>query len=943
MNNLIELLNCGQSYWLDNLARKKITGGEIQKRVSEQGLRGITSNPSIFNKAIIGSNDYDEQIKDLVKEGKTIEQIYDALTIKDVQDACDILASVYKSSNGLDGFVSLEVSPYLARDTQRTISEARRLFKAVGRDNCMIKIPGTKEGLPAIEQMLYEGININITLLFSVERYVEVAAAFIRALNHRLAEGKAVNHINSVASVFVSRIDTLVDQLLGQRIIPSQVNSALTALFGKAGINSARVAYQQFTQIFSSSNWKELEKNGGSVQRLLWASTSNKDPLFSDVRYVETLIGKDTVNTLTDETITAFADHGNLKANTIEDGLDEAQQLFSQLSDFDIDINFVTQQLEDEGIEKFIKAYNELMDSLAAKRASILGEKFSPQKISASSFTQEVKQTYSSLDEKRMGKRLLAKDATLWETEPKEVTAILNRLGWLNLPDNFLPVTENIIAFAEQVKTEGYEYAVLLGMGGSSLCSEVARETFGTRKGYPQLLVLDNTSPEAIKDLEKKIVLEKTLFIVASKSGGTKETISFFKYFYHRLAEKTKSKSGNNFVAITDAGTPLVKLAETYKFRKVFINPSDIGGRYSVLSDFGILPMALMGIDVNALLTNAKQMKESCSPAVPTASNPGISLGVLLGICQKHGRDKITFVLSSSVSSFGLWLEQLIAESTGKEGRGLIPIEGEKIGTPKDYSDDRVFVHLHLATDDNGSDAQKISDLEKAGHPVVRIQLSDKIELGGEFFRWEVAIAIAGMIMNLNPFNEPNVAESKKNTDNLLEDWKSKGVFKKESPIVTVGDVSIYGSETQIKTKNADSSIRNVLSAFAALAKPHDYIALLPYFVLTDYRMQIFQNWRLQLREKIKVATTLRTGPRYLHSTGQLHKGGPATGLYIILIGEETEEMPIPDEKFGFGVLHEAQALGDFRSLTGKNRRVIYVTLGKNMDEQLKSIAQAFA
>lgn len=942
MNNLIELLDCGQSYWLDNLTRKKISSGEITKRVKEQGLRGITSNPSIFNKAIIGSEDYDLQIKELVNAGKTIEQIYDALTIKDVQDACDILAPVYQASKGLDGFVSLEVSPYLARDEKGTINEARRLFKAVGRENCMIKIPGTKEGVPAIEQMLYEGININITLLFSVERYAEVAEAFIRALNHRLAEKKSVVGIHSVASVFVSRIDTLADQLLSQRIIPTQINSTLLSLVGKAGTQSARLAYQRFKKIFSSKEWKNLAQNGASVQRLLWASTSNKDPLYSDVRYVETLIGKDTVNTLTDATITAFADHGNLKADTIEEGLEEARQLYAQLSNFDLDINFITQQLEDEGIEKFTKAYDELIASLASKREHLLVGEFSMQQISAKGFAQEVKQTYASLDERRTGKRLLAKDATLWKTEPKEVTAILNRLGWLNLPDTFIPVTEKILAFAEEIKAAGFEYAVLLGMGGSSLCSEVARETFGTKKGYLQLLVLDNTSPEAIRKLEEQIVLEKTLFIVASKSGKTKETISFFKYFYHRLETKTKIKSGNNFIAITDAGTPLVKLAETYQFRKTFINPSDIGGRYSVLSDFGILPMALMGIDVNALLSQAKQMKNSCSTAIPTASNPGLSLGVLLGICQKHGRDKITFVLSPSISSFGLWLEQLIAESTGKEGKGLIPVEGETIGTPQEYSNDRVFVHLYLASDNNENKTKKVSDLENAGHPVVRIQLADKLALGGEFYRWEVAIAIAGMIMNLNPFNEPNVAESKENTDDLLEDWNHNGVFKKQNPIAKTGSISIYGNGGKDKTKNGDSSVADTLSAFTSLAMQHDYIALLPYFVLTDNRLKIVQNWRLKWREKLKVATTLRTGPRYLHSTGQLHKGGSASGLYIILIGEETEELPIPDESFSFGVLHEAQALGDFRSLKGKERRVIYVALGKNVDEQLNIMAQAF-
>jgi len=377
MNTLIELLKYGQSYWLDNLTREKITSGELKNRVDDQGLRGITSNPSIFNKAITSGLDYDVQINELVKEGKSPSQIYDALTIKDVQDACDILSPVYEQSNGTDGFVSLEVPPYLARDTEGTIKEVRRLYRAVGKRNCQIKIPGTKEGIPAIEQMLYEGININITLLFSVERYVEVAQAYIRAISRRVAEDKPVNRIISVASVFISRIDVLTDQLLNQYIIPAGENmntNQIHSLSGKAGIATARLCYQEFKNIFSDENWKRLEEKGAQLQRPLWASTSNKDPKYSDLRYVESLIGKNTVNTLPDKTIVAFADHGILKRDVIEEDLEQANALFGKLKNTGIDISFVTQQLENEGIQKFTEAYNELITNLAEKRLKILGD-----------------------------------------------------------------------------------------------------------------------------------------------------------------------------------------------------------------------------------------------------------------------------------------------------------------------------------------------------------------------------------------------------------------------------------------------------------------------------------------------------------------------------------------------------------------------------------------
>jgi glucose-6-phosphate isomerase len=485
-------------------------------------------------------------------------------------------------------------------------------------------------------------------------------------------------------------------------------------------------------------------------------------------------------------------------------------------------------------------------------------------------------------------------------------------LGWLTLPDYFKKDSKNILDFAACIKEEGYTHAVLLGMGGSSLCSEVARETFGTADGYLQLLVLDNTSPEAILEMEKKINIEKTLFIVASKSGDTKETLCFFHYFYEKLKMQNDTP-GKNFIAITDDNTPLVKTAEQFNFRKVFINPPDLGGRYSVLSDFGLVPMSLMGIDIQTLLSSAKQMEDSCD-GIPAASNPGVSLGAVMGICQKHGKDKVTFVLSSSLSSFGLWLEQLLAESTGKEGRGLIPVNGEELGSPEVYGKDRVFIHIYHADDNKELDEIKLKFLEEAGHPVVRIKLASKIALGGEYYRWEIAVAIAGIIMGINAFVQPNVEESKKNTSHILEEWIKDGSFKEPQQPESSGDF-----------------VRN----FIEQAKPNDYIALLPYFLMTESRTKMLENWRQQMRDELKVATTLLNGPRYLHSTGQLHKGGPDTGLFIILTGDEEQDLAIPGEKFGFATLHRAQALGDFHSLEQKGRRVIHIHLGKNIDEGL--------
>ena len=938
MNKLIELLDAGQSYWLDNLTRKKINSGEIKNRVTKEGLRGITSNPSIFNKAISRGNDYDRQIRKLVEQGKNVHEIYEDLTVKDVKDACDVLRSVYEESDGTDGFVSLEVSPYLARDTNGTIEEARRLFIKVSRPNCFIKIPGTEEGVPAIEQCLYEGININITLLFSIKSYEEVARAYINALEKRLNEGKNIKNIASVASFFLSRIDVLTDQLLSHYIIPGIISGALKPedLFGKAGIASAKLAYRSFKKIFSSERWQRLSKKGARVQKPLWASTSTKDMLYSDVLYIETLIGPDTVNTLPDDSIEAFADHGKIEENSIEENVDNAEKVFEDLNKIGIDIDFVTQQLVNEGIEKFIIPYDNLMKTLSEKRMAFLPDKVSIQNIDFGENESQIKNTFDSLNEKQIARRIYSRDPYIWKAGNNEVKLIGNRLGWLNIED-FVRCSDEIIKFAGEVKNEKFKYVVLLGMGGSSLSSVVARETFGPKKGFPELLVLDNTDPEAVKDVDSKIDIHKALFIAASKSGTTTETISFTHYFFNLLDKKGIKNPGKYFVAITDEGTPLQKEAEKLKFRKVFINPADYGGRYSVLSYFGLVPAALTGIDIKKVLKDAYQMKISCGSFIPSESNPALTLGTILGMNARLGRDKITFVISESISTFGYWAEQLLAESTGKEGKGIIPIVGENLGKPEVYEKDRVFVYLHCKHDEKEEDENKLNALVKTGHPVVKINLENKLALGSEFFKWELATATAGRIINVNPFDEPNVAESKKNSADLLKIWKEKGQFDEDKARIAGKDISVYYNSDAgwaPKSKNLPDFIK----AFTKLASAPDYFALLAYFFQTPSRDRMLQKMRIRLRDNLKVATTLGYGPRYMHSTGQLHKGGPNTGVYIMFTSDAEEDLSIPDEAYGFATLQKAQALGDFRSLNDKNRRVIRIHLGSDVDKALKTI-----
>lgn len=944
MKPLLELINCGQSYWLDNLTRSMIADGSLHRRVAAQGLRGVTTNPAIFNKAISGSEAYDAQITRLARAGCSIQAMYEQLVIADVQSACDILRPVYDTSDGLDGFVSLEVSPYLAYDTEATKQEARRLFEAVNRPNVMIKIPGTAAGIPAIQEMLYEGININITLLFSVAAYEAVVQAYMAALERRSAAGKAINRVASVASFFLSRIDVMVDQRLGQHIKPAASKSAAPQpqeLAGKVAIASARLAYQRFKALFNSPRWQALAAYAPRVQRPLWASTSTKNPLYSDVYYVEPLIGRHTVNTLPDETIAAFAEHGRVQADRIECDVEVARQCMHDLKQVGIDLDTVTQCLLDEGVQKFIEPFDALMRTLAVKRQAALGAGSGRQRLSCGKLQAPVAATAGMLDTLRYTRRLWAADPTLWGADAGQRSGVVQRLGWLSSCEDFRSKVGAVTAFAEAVKTDGLRHTVLLGMGGSSLCAEVCRATFGVAPGWLDLTVLDNTDPLALRHLEERLDLSKTLFIVASKSGTTTETLSFYRYFFDRVTRHVPDRPGRHFVAITDRGSFLAQEAARQQFRACYENPADIGGRYSALSYFGLLPMALLGIDIAAVLERAAQMKVSSDPFIPADTNAAVSLGTALSVAARHGRDKITFVLSDAIRAFGDWVEQLLAESTGKAGSGLIPIVGEALAAPEVYGNDRVFVAVRTSAQKTAAVAEQLQGLEAAGHPVVRIVIRDALDLGAEFLRWELATAIASAVLGLNPFDEPDVAASKSNTTAILHTWQQQGAVAAPEAIIEEGEMAIFCPPDSPWQRHLDlASLSSCLNAFVDLAAVPDYVALLAYFMPTAQRQLALQTLRERLRERRRVATCVGYGPRYLHATGQLHKGGPPSGLYLLLTYDPPQDLPIPQLSYGFATLQRAQALGDFHALMARSRRVIRLHLGGDVDGGLQRLLE---
>lgn len=903
-NPLRELHELGQAIWLDYIRRSLITSGGLKRLVDEDGLSGITSNPTIFDKAIAGSTDYDDTLRRVLAKDPKAEPmaLFDILEIEDIQAAADVLRPVFDSTRGADGFVSIEVSPKIAHDTAESISEARRLWKAVNRPNLMVKIPATREGIPAIFTCISEGININITLMFSLEHYEAVANAYISGLER----AKDPARVSSVASFFVSRVDTAVDAMLEKMGTPEAL-----ALRGKIAVANAKLAYKRFREVFSGDRWEKLARRGARVQRPLWASTGTKNPAYSDVLYVEELIGPDTINTMPPATMNAFRDHGRVRGETISENVAEAEASIAKLAKLGIDLHQVTEKIQEDGVVAFIESLDKLLETLEEKRCVILQSGTDRQTMELGPLQKAVDQRMKAWKSAGFAHRIWSKDYTLWSQKP--VPELTDRMGWLTLPETMQERVHLLTAFANEVKAEGFKHVVLLGMGGSSLAPEVFQRTFGHAPGYPELMVLDSTHPASVRAVESRIDLRKTLFLVSSKSGTTTEMLSFFYYFWEKLGAISQKDRGQHFVAITDPGTPLQKLAEHRGFRRVFPAPPEVGGRYSALTTFGLVPAALIGVDIKAVLEQAMTMSESSAFCVAETASPALQLGAALGESALAGRDKVTFFASRSFAAFPVWVEQLIAESTGKNGKGILPVADEPPASPSVYGADRVFVYLK-AEGDSDSLSTSLSQLQNAGHPVIRIQAQDTTDIGQEFFRWELAVAAAGSVLGINPFDQPDVQLAKELAKKaMLQAGKGPQPVSADSETVSVDDA-----------KNFSGALNTLLGQVS----PGNYIALQAYLQPTPEVADLLQQIRLKLRDRYKVATTSGFGPRFLHSTGQMHKGGPNTGVFLQFVDQPQEDVSVPETNYTFGELIRAQALGDYQALKQRGRRVLQVNLG---------------
>jgi transaldolase/glucose-6-phosphate isomerase len=938
-NPLKALIRFGQSVWLDYIRRSLISTGELARLIREDGLRGMTSNPAIFEKAIAGSTDYAQVLSELEKRSDLdAVGIYEQLAIHDIQDATDVLRPVYDQTKRRDGYVSLEVSPYLAHKTQETIEEARRLWKAVGRENLMIKVPGTAEGIPAFQQLIGEGINVNVTLLFARDVYERVAQAYIAGVEEFSKRGGELSRIASVASFFVSRIDSLVDTMLDERIKKGAIDkTAGNNLQGKVAIANAKLAYQSYKQIFGGARWQALAQRGAQTQRVLWASTGTKNPKYSDVLYIEELIGPDTVNTIPPATYDAFRDHGRPRAS-LEKDVDGARQTMANLAKAGVSIKEVTDRLTDEGVKLFEEAFDKLLAAVDkhVKKGAPSGVRNFSYKLPAD-LDKEVQSGIEDWKKNDKVKRLWGRDASLWTSADES-----KWLGWLGVVEDQIANMAPFKRLAEEARTAGFTHALLLGMGGSSLCVEVLKLTFGHVQGHPETFVLDSTDPAQIRAIESQIDIAKTIFIVSSKSGSTLEPNIFKQYFFDRVTKSVgATEAGKRFIAITDPGSKMQQVAEKDGFRHIFFGLPSIGGRYSALSNFGIVPGAIQGIDLARFLDRAEEMVHACASVVPADQNPGVILGALLGTLQKRGRDKVTIFTSPGISDLGAWLEQLLAESTGKEGKGLIPVDREKIGAPEVYGSDRVFAYVRLATAPDPKQDAAVEALEKAGQPVVRISVPDIYDLGQEFFRWEIATAVAGSVIGINAFNQPDVEASKIETRKLTDEYEKKGSLPAESPLVEEQGIKLFTDEKNaaaLKQSAKDATLLGYLRAHLGRIKPGDYFAVLGYIQMNEQHESALQSLRHAVRDTKRVATCLGFGPRFLHSTGQAYKGGPNSGVFLQITCDDASDLPVPGQKYTFGVVKAAQARGDFQVLAERNRRALRVHLGSDVSAGLAKL-----
>ncbi len=901
-----DVRSTGQSLWLDNLDRGLLLTGGLSALMRDRAVTGLTSNPSIFEKALSGPY-YEAPMRELASIKGSPEEIFETLAAEDIQRAADLLRPVYDAAGGQDGFVSLEVSPELARDAAATLHDGIRLAGRIGRPNLMIKVPATPEGLKAGEDLLRGGISVNFTLIFSVERYREVTRAYISAMLWRLKNGLPAEGISSVASFFVSRIDTAVDKLLDAAGKPGAL-----ALRGRTGVANSLAAYRLYLETFHGEDFKA---SGLAPQRILWASTSVKDPSLRPSLYMEELALPGSVNTAPAEALEAYFSDGRLNREPLVARFAEADEHFAALDALGVDFQSVLRALEEDGIQKFSKSYDGLLARIKAAMAPEAEPQARPGAAAA-----------ARLDAADFCARLWARDGSPWTADPAARKRLAGALGWLDLPARTASKIKDIEKFAAAVKEAGFGNAVLLAEGDRALAAEALRGAL-QRQDWPRLTVLDTVDPSWAEQAVARADLKRTLFICSGDGAGTAASAQF-KHFWSLVKKAGLKDPGHNFAAITTPGSPLEKLAAAKKFRKVFTDPAGCGG-FTALSFAGLVPAAVCGADPRRLLEGAMDMAARCKEK-RAADNPGALLGALIGEAALEGRDKLTINLPRQLAAFGPWLEHTIAVCTGKAGRGVLPVTGEPLMEPDKYQEDRFFVNLRLGAGEKTADTA-LAAIAAAGHPVHTENLADACDLGAQFFLWQVAAAAAAAMLGVDPFDKPDGSCPPPETQP-----------HRHKPDFSADRVDVYASPA-LKAGRQLAGYDDLFWAVFSALKEKEYLAISAYLPGDPKVEEALAGLRATLTAYTSSACALALGRRGARSACRLHAEGPDGGVFLILTGEVKKDILVPGEKYTFWQLETAQAAGEYEVLSSRGRRVLRLHLKHPLDRSLAYISERMA
>lgn len=896
MISLHSLQAFGQSAWLNYLRRAFLESGELGNLL-EEGIGGITSTPSIFAKAISHSSDYDEVLLRLVAQGKPIADFHKLIIIDDMQRAADALHPVHEATDGLDGYVSVELDPAVIDDAVKTAATARHLLRAVDRGNAMIEIPATPAGIAAVRELTSDGVCVNVTHVFSVAMYEQVANAYLAGLA-QFFETHTVWRIapSSVVSFSLSRIDRAVDDALAEL--------HQDHLQGQAAIALAKTAYGRFQQIFSGPEWEKLARRGARPLRLKWTRTTPRNFTYPDTYYVEALIGPETVMTFSPPTLRAFQQSG-VVAPTLTQRPDQAKRVLANLADLGIDLDAIAARLQEESLADFRQQYEDLQLSVRRKRDQLQAN-WRRMELALGGLKTAVSRHTAALCRGRVPCRLWDHDHTLWPA------SAVDQLGWLHIVETMQENLGRLRHFNNQVLQDGITDMVYLGMAGENILTGIFAG-FPHRSGGLNLHPLANSDPHTIRQLTKVLNPAKTLFVVGSKDGKNLETMALFKHFYNITADALDrdhagTRVGQHFVAITDNNSALHRLAGEYGFRQIFLNDSHIPEGFTALSYFGLVPAVLLGVDGAALLENALALvgnSSSCN-CPEKGDNLGMQLGVVLATLAEQGRDKLVLSASPALAPFTRWIAQMIAVCLAKEQKGLVPVVAEPVLETTVYGHDRAFVYLHLANDPLPDYLRK---LEAAGHPLIILHWEALNDLGGQLFLWQIAAVVAAHLMQINPFTTPNVELVNRRAQELLAFFQQQGRLPpgKAAPVTPQS-----------------------LEAFLDQVQPGDYIITQAFISPSPESEAVLQEFCACLRRKKGVPVMLNYGPAYLSTLGQLYQGGPRTGYFVQLtMPLPLEDVHIPDvagepaTSLSFGVLNMANALADGQVLARNWRHMM--------------------